>query len=132
MTLRLAVVARRTREIARFAALALAIVLVRTGLRARTLARRTLVRRIALRTVRFAAGRLVTRRVRDMARFAGFRLAAVRRTVLCIALLRTGRRVRDVRLFVVRLRDVLRLLNITYLPTWLKVRESWQLGVNTK
>jgi hypothetical protein len=136
--LRRAVEARRTREIACFAARARAIVL-RVDLVRRTVRRtgrfvmlRCMLRFAAVRRLatvrRFAIGRRLAteRRFTDMVRFAATRRRAgfARRIVLrAVVFARTLRRARE-GFFAVRDRVLRDLLNIMYLPTWLKVRRS--------
>ena len=147
ITFRFAVVARRTREMARLAALALAIALARAGL-----ARRTVFRTGRLPCIEacFRTACFRTERVRDVRRFAAVvlraglrRIVFARRTVarraglarrtvfLAVAFPLTTRRFREGLFFAVRDRDVRDLLNITTYPPQLKVRRPWLHWVNT-
>jgi hypothetical protein len=74
--------------------------------------------------LRRAAGRrfATVRRFTDMVRFATRRAGLARRIVLRVVAF--ARRVREGLFFAVRFREVLRLLNIIDLPTWLKVCET--------
>ena len=152
ITLRFAVVARRTREMARLAALALAIALARAGLARRTVFRtgRLPCIEACFRTACFRTACFRTERVRDVRRFAAVvlraglrRIVFARRTVarraglarrtvfLAVAFPLTTRRFREGLFFAVRDRDVRDLLNITTYPPQLKVRRPWLHLVNT-
>ena len=118
---------------------------VRAGLRARTILRREVVARRTWEVACFATraravvaragfdrrtvlriGRFTALRARCMLRLAAvFRRAGLARRIVLRAVVfaRTARRVRE-GFFAVRDRDVRDLLNIVNLPTWLKVRRS--------
>src|SRR6267154_975607 len=118
---------------------------VRAGLRARTIFRREVVARRTWEVACFATraravvaragfdrrtvlriGRFTALRARCMLRLAAvFRRAGLARRIVLRAVVfaRTARRVRE-GFFAVRDRDVRDLLNIVNLPTWLKVRRS--------
>jgi hypothetical protein len=120
---RLACIARRVRDTVRLAAVLRFVVMRRFAamLRLATGRRFATVRR-------FATGRrfATVRRFTELVRFAAavLRAGLARRTVLRAVFADAARRVREGLFFAVRFREVLDLLNIINLPTWLKVRRG--------